>query len=530
MNLTVWWCCATFIHFTLVFTESSKRLIRSLMNVYYPLAFFGALYESTRALPEKASWGYTYAIDPNPWISNLVFLYFTSINIIPTYLIIRYYLKQEQGSRKRTQVRWFLLGVALPIGVSLFELISIFVVDHRVPEFTTLSMSWLAGIIVYGSWRYELFLISPEKAADRIIEMIADALVMTNLEGEILFINASTQRLLGYDEFSLIGEPLSSVFVDRCEVESMLRGDLSGELNHRESKFLTVAKTEIMVQYSISVLSKGSEKLGLVLTFHDISQRKENENRIKRLNHQLSEKNVEMEQMIYMVTHDLRSPLMNISGITELMTIGVSEVSGRLEALEQSEYVDDVKSLIQEELYEPLDDLGVTTRKMTNLVDSLLEVARLTNKIPERHSIDMNHLVKSVFKLNAYRIQTAGIKTEVDALPECIGDQALIDQIFSNLIDNAIKYIDPSRESMIKVYSVESETEWIYAVKDNGLGIPKEHFDSIFRSFSQVDQQSSGYGIGLSTIAKLVHKQGGRIWLDSQRGEGTTFFVSFPVS
>ena len=84
------------------------------------------------------------------------------------------------------------------------------------------------------------------------------------------------------------------------------------------------------------------------------------------------------------------------------------------------------------------------------------------------------------------------------------------------------------RTAQIKVYALEEKSSVIYAVQDTGLGIPTDHFEAIFRSFSQVDQGSAGYGIGLSTISKLVSKLGGEIWVESEVGQGSTFFVSFP--
>ena len=253
-----------------------------------------------------------------------------------------------------------------------------------------------------------------------------------------------------------------------------------------------------------------------------------NELQIKKLNHQLSEKNIELEQMIYMVTHDLRSPLMNIGGITELMSEGVSELEVLVDQVKPADLHQTLQSMIKEELNEPLDDLTVTTSKMTSLVTSLLEVARLTNKEPSREEVDMNTLISSIFKANAYRIKSLAIDVSATALPSCLGDRALIDPIFSNLIDNAIKYIDPERAAQIQVYALEESSSVIYAVQDTGLGIPASHLESIFRSFSQVDQGSAGYGIGLNTISKFVTKLGGEIWVESEVGRGSTFFVSFP--
>ena len=254
----------------------------------------------------------------------------------------------------------------------------------------------------------------------------------------------------------------------------------------------------------------------------------QSELQIKKLNHQLSEKNIELEQMIYMVTHDLRSPLMNIGGITELMSEGVSELEILVDQVKPADLHQTLQSMIKEELNEPLDDLTVTTSKMTSLVTSLLEVARLTNKEPSREEIDMNTLISSIFKANAYRINSLAIDVSATELPSCLGDRALIDPIFSNLIDNAIKYIDPERAAQIKVYALEESSSVIYAVQDTGLGIPASHLESIFRSFSQVDQGSAGYGIGLNTNSKFVSKLGGKIWVESEVGRGSTFFVSFP--
>jgi signal transduction histidine kinase len=115
-------------------------------------------------------------------------------------------------------------------------------------------------------------------------------------------------------------------------------------------------------------------------------------------------------------------------------------------------------------------------------------------------------------------------------LPPCIGDRSQIDQVFSNLIDNALKYLDPSRPGLILITGHKNHKQVIYCVKDNGIGIAPEHHEKIFDIFHQITpSESKGEGLGLSIVQKIIERHEGKIWIKSEPGKGSNFFLSLPL-
>ena len=142
----------------------------------------------------------------------------------------------------------------------------------------------------------------------------------------------------------------------------------------------------------------------------------------------------------------------------------------------------------------------------------------------------MNKLMDEVVGSLNFQAKEAGATISIDELPNCSGDFARTSQIFSNLIDNAIKYLDPDRKGEIRIYGYVDAAQTIYCVEDNGKGIATEHQKLVFEIFHRLDPGDSvkGEGLGLSIVMRIADRQGGRVWLDSKREKGSSFFVSLP--
>lgn len=138
----------------------------------------------------------------------------------------------------------------------------------------------------------------------------------------------------------------------------------------------------------------------------------------------------------------------------------------------------------------------------------------------------MQRIVESV----RFQAKKTGALVEVEELPDCMGDEVQTNQVFSNLVDNALKYLDPERKGLIRIKGWMQEGRSIYCVEDNGLGIPKNHQGKIFEVFHRVNPKGSvsGEGIGLTTVKQILDRQVGRIWLESEAGKSSRFFVSLP--
>jgi len=128
------------------------------------------------------------------------------------------------------------------------------------------------------------------------------------------------------------------------------------------------------------------------------------------------------------------------------------------------------------------------------------------------------------------QVQSAGARVELVPLPACTGDPLLLNQTFSNLIDNALKYRDPARATRVQVSGCVEGDSSVYCVADNGLGIPPEHLDGIWELFRRLNPSGPpGEGLGLTLVRRIVERHGGRVWVESVASEGSRFFVSIPT-
>ena len=269
----------------------------------------------------------------------------------------------------------------------------------------------------------------------------------------------------------------------------------------------------------------------MIITFTDITERKYAEQKIKALNTQLSEKNREMEQMIYMVSHDLRSPLTNIMGLADLLKSGVQDLSQVVaEETELEKLKVAAQEVVEEELNELFEYISSSTHKMSALIEGLLEIARISHQKIEYQPIDFQRMALEIKDTFNYRIKTLDVQFIIDELPPCEGDPLMLNQVLSNLVDNALKYLDPSREGEISISGERVGDRVTYRISDNGIGISSDHFETIFQVFSQEKSTNEGYGIGLSTLTKIIRRHHGEIWVESEVGVGSQFYFSLPAT
>jgi PAS domain S-box-containing protein len=263
----------------------------------------------------------------------------------------------------------------------------------------------------------------------------------------------------------------------------------------------------------------------------DITQRKADEVALQRSAAKLAEKNKELESIVYTVSHDLRSPLVNVQGFSRQLTRVCERVRTLLdEAGEGKVAAADLRPLVEADMPQALRFINAGAAKMDQLLAGLLQVSRLGRVAVSVRPLEMNALVAELVSAMKFQLDQAGAELAVGSLPPAVGDPAHVGQIFSNLLDNALKYRDPSRAPRLGITGRVEGGRAVFAIADNGIGIAPPHQAKIFDLFHRLDPDATpGEGLGLTIAQRLLERQGGKIWVESREGAGSTFYVSLPA-
>ncbi len=232
----------------------------------------------------------------------------------------------------------------------------------------------------------------------------------------------------------------------------------------------------------------------------------------KRIEHDLRRANEDLEQFAFSASHDLQEPLRTVKIYSELLA---RSYRGRLDE-QASQFLGYILT-------------GATRMEM--LVRDLLTYTQLTRFEAAQEPVDASEILNNTLANLAGAISESGAQVKADPLPSLPVHRAHLQQLFQNLIGNAIKYRSPDRPPVIQITAERKNEYWVFAVGDNGIGIPPEYKERIFGLFKRLhtSEQYTGTGIGLAICQRIVDRYHGRIWVESQPGKGSTFRFSLPV-
>ncbi|MCQ0988832.1 sensor histidine kinase [Jiella marina] len=249
---------------------------------------------------------------------------------------------------------------------------------------------------------------------------------------------------------------------------------------------------------------------------------------------ELQRANAEIQRFAYIVSHDLRSPLVNVMGFTAELNASIKPLNDLIDAVEEKdpEIIDDeIRFAVREDLPEAIGFIRSSTEKMDRLINAILRLSREGRRVLAPEAIDMNALVEGIIDSLRHRADELGITFTAEPVPTLVSDKLAVEQIISNLVENATKYLKPDRPGRITVRGHKQHGRVVIEVEDNGRGIdPRDHeriFDLFRRSGSQ-DQP--GEGIGLAHVRALAYRLGGTITCESALNEGATFRLSLPMA
>ncbi len=264
----------------------------------------------------------------------------------------------------------------------------------------------------------------------------------------------------------------------------------------------------------------------------DITQRKADEAELERFASDLAEKNKELEAIVYTVSHDLRSPLVNVQGFGRMLQRACEKMQVTMAAAQDGVVpVAALKQPMEETIPQSLRFINAGVQKMEMLLAGLLRYSRLGRVTLNIAPVDMNAMVAAIIAAMKFQLNEAKAEVRVAALPPCVGDHDQISQVFANLLDNALKYRAPDRRLQVTIAGeVKGQTAY-YSVRDNGIGIPAAHQPKIFEIFHRLNPEATaGEGLGLTIAQRVLERQRGRIWVESEEAVGSTFHVTLPAS
>ncbi len=245
----------------------------------------------------------------------------------------------------------------------------------------------------------------------------------------------------------------------------------------------------------------------------DITERKRAEKEREMLIGELARSNKELEQFAYVASHDLREPLRMVAGFVSLLE---KKYKGRLDE-KADKYI---RFAVDGSL------------RMQKLIDGLLAYSRVFTQGGEFRRVNLEQVFNEAAANLLAAIQESKAHIVRDDLPKVMGDETQLLQLLQNLIGNAVKFRKPDVPPQVHISAQKEENEWVFEVRDNGIGIEKEHFDAVLQIFKRLHtrEEFAGTGIGLAVCKKIVERHDGRIWVESVPGEGTSFFFTMPFS
>jgi light-regulated signal transduction histidine kinase (bacteriophytochrome) len=241
-------------------------------------------------------------------------------------------------------------------------------------------------------------------------------------------------------------------------------------------------------------------------------------------------KNEEVEAFVYIVSHDLRAPLVNVKGFVRELEGSATRLTALLNSCSLPEPSGSgIKEILDEEIAGALHFISESASKLERLIDSLIGLSRHGRQVYQFVEVDVEDLVAGTLATFKQAITEAGAEVEVGRLPTVFADVTALGQVFSNLIGNALKYRSPLRPLKVQVGGEVEDGATRYWVRDNGLGIPDFGQARLFQVFQRLHPQAApGEGMGLAIVHRIVERLQGKVWAESKKDEGTTFHFSLP--
>lgn len=349
---------------------------------------------------------------------------------------------------------------------------------------------------------------------DGIIDSMAESLWVLSPETIVTRTNRAASDLMKLPPEKIIGKKLDHFFV-KSSITALFetanfKADPTNQVTQETEVYIKDQTIPILL--SLSALRNSNQEIsGYVCLARDISKIKEVQSRLTQQKIELERSNAELEQFAYVASHDLQEPLRMVASYLQL-----------LERKYREKLDDTAREFIQFAV-----DGSV---RMKGLIKDLLAYSRVGTRAGESEWVQTNEVIQQVLQDLKPVIEESKAQITLQSLPEIFFYGRHLSQLFQNLIGNALKYRNTSLTPLIEIGVQEKEGHYLFWVKDNGIGIKPEYLEKIFVIFQRLHsrEEYEGSGIGLAICKKIVERSGGNIWVNSQPGEGSTFYFTIP--
>ncbi len=349
-----------------------------------------------------------------------------------------------------------------------------------------------------------------------IVDSALDGIITIDHQGIVQTVNASVQRMFGYAPDELVGNSVSLLMPSPHR-------DQHGQYLERyyetgEPRIIGTGRelmgqrkdgSQFPLHLSVSEFWIDGERMFTGI-LRDITNQRTQVAAIRRTADLLEATNRDLEQFATIAAHDLHEPLRTIKGYCQLLRDRLSE---KLEDTETLQF----------------ERIEAAVGHLQGQIDALRQYSQIGPHNVDRRAANINQVIDNAIASLDSTLRQAGADVRRDDMPQAEVNPELLERVFQNLIDNAVKYRG-RRKPKIVIKSAEKDAEWVFGVQDNGIGVRPEHHDRVFQMFKRLNPgaKSAGMGAGLAIAKRIVDKHGGRIWVESTPGQGSTFYFSIP--